>query len=164
MKTGFKCCFTGHRDIDPRHAECLADVLDDTIEQLIASGVTHFRAGGALGFDTIAALKVLEKRAMHPDLRLELYLPCRDQAARWSDYDKQIYSYVLDNADSVTYTSGQYHRGCMLLRNRKMADGTDFCVAYFQKSSGGTAYTVDYSREKGIKIINIALLCDKKDD
>ena len=162
MQTGYKCCFTGHRDIDARHAECLATVLDNVIEQLISCGVTCFRAGGALGFDTIAALKVLEKKSEHPDISLDLYLPCRDQTARWGDYDREIYSYVLDNANSITYTSEQYHRGCMLLRNRKMADGVDFCVSYCQKNSGGTAYTVEYAKGKGVKIINVASLCDKK--
>lgn len=160
MKTELECCFTGHREISPRHLNSMAKALDETVEKLIANGVTHFRAGGALGFDTVAALKILEKKRKYPFISLDLYLPCRDQAARWSEYDKDVYSFVLKNADSVTYTSEMYHRGCMLLRNRRMVDGTDFCVSYCRKISGGTAYTVNFAREKGISVINIAELCE----
>ena len=160
MGMEFECFFTGHREIDLQHAKQLVAVLDKTIEQLIIGGVTHFRAGGALGFDTIAALKVIEKNKTHSFVRLDLYLPCRDQADHWDKFDREVYSFILQNADSVTYTSERYHRGCMHLRNRRMADGTDFCVAYCHKDSGGTVYTVNYARENGIKIINLAKLCD----
>ena len=160
MEMEFQCCFTGHRDIAPQHISTLAAVLDRTLEKLISNGVTRFRAGGALGFDTVAALKVLEKREKYPHIRLDLYLPCRNQADRWGEYDKEVYAYILKNADSVTYTSEYYHRGCMHLRNRRMAEGTDFCVAYCLKDTGGTAYTVNFARGKGISVINVAELCE----
>ena len=158
LDKNFICFFTGHREIEAAHAPMLASALDQTLEKLISNGVTVFRAGGAIGFDTVAALKVLEKKRKYPFLRLELYLPCRSQAAKWPEYDKYIYEYTLKNSDAVIYTSEEYTRGCMHLRNRRMADGSDFCVAYMYKSNGGTAYTVDYAAKKGIKTINLVNL------
>ena len=38
----------------------LPSKLDECIEALVGRGITTFRTGGALGFDTLAALKVLE--------------------------------------------------------------------------------------------------------
>ncbi len=155
MEKEFICFFTGHREIDTQHAQGLAQVLDDTIEGLIAGGVTHFRTGGAIGFDTVAALKVLEKKSKYPFIHLDLYLPCRNQADRWNDYGKAVYEYILGLADGVVYAAEEYTRGCMHLRNRLMAEGADFCVAYCHRESGGTAYTVQHARRSGIKVINI---------
>ena len=157
---GYICCFTGHRDIDLRHSKCLAAVMDDTVERLIAAGVTVFRAGGALGFDTVAALKVIEKKKKYPNIALHLYLPCKDQSKNWEDYSVGVYNFVLSQADEINYTTETYRRGCMLLRNRQLVNGSDFCVSYCQKNSGGTAYTVNYAKERNVKIINIAKMCD----
>lgn len=157
---GYVCCFTGHRDISIRHADCIVDVLDDTLNKLIDSGVTVFRAGGALGFDTLVALKVLEMKSNYPQLSLHLCLPCKDQTARWEDYDKKVYDYILSKADSVSYVSDKYRRGCMLARNRQLADGADFCVSYCNKDTGGTAYTVNYAKKHNVKIINVFTLCE----
>ena len=158
LEKNFVCFFTGHREINASHAELITVKLDETLETLIKNGVTVFRAGGALGFDTLAALKVIEKKKIYPFVRLELFLPCKDQADNWRDFDKDIYEYVLKYADDIIYTSESYHRGCMHLRNRKMTDGSDFCVAYLYKNVGGTAYTMDYASKKGVKIINLVNL------
>ena len=158
MKQNFVCCFTGHRSIDAEVASRLSEVLDGAIEKLIAAGVTTFRSGGAVGFDTFAALKIIEKKRENPAIRLELYLPCRDQSARWDDYCKEAYEYLLKSADGITYTSEKYSRGCMLDRDRKMVEGSDFCIGYCTKSRGGTAYTLEYAKKSGVRTLNIAAM------
>jgi uncharacterized phage-like protein YoqJ len=52
-------CFTGHRQIPDEDYEALKDLLCRELEIQIQNGATHFRTGGALGFDTLAALTVL---------------------------------------------------------------------------------------------------------
>ena len=54
------CCFTGHRKIPSDRYELVAKRLKDEVEELIKQGYTYFGAGGALGFDTLAAQTVLE--------------------------------------------------------------------------------------------------------
>lgn len=76
-------CFTGHRHMEREEALRLPALLDSVIRELYNRGARIFRAGGAQGFDTVAALKVLELREQLPGLRLELILPCRDQTAGW---------------------------------------------------------------------------------
>ena len=44
----------------------------------------------------------------------------------------------------------------MLKRNRHLVDNSSACVCYLTESKGGTAYTVDYARRSGIKIVNLA--------
>ncbi|MBQ8331062.1 MAG: DUF1273 family protein [Clostridia bacterium] len=154
-KTGI-CCFTGHREIADGHLTQLPQSLDRVLEELIAEGVTVFRAGGAMGFDTIAALKVLEKKKSYPHVRLELYLPCRDQTRGWSETGKHAYQYVLERADSFVYLRETYVKGCMHERNRALVQGADVCVTYCVSNMGGTAYTVGYARKNGLRLINLA--------
>ena len=148
------CCFTGHRSIAPYHMAQLPDIIDREIEKLISKGVTVFRGGGALGFDTLAELKVLEKKEKYSFLRLELVLPCRDQANAWNPRNKEIYAYIASRADSVEYVSDKYTSTCMHERNRRLVDGSDFCLTYCTSESGGTAYTCSYARGQGVRVIN----------
>lgn len=147
------CCFTGHRHIDDSTAATAA--LRKIIRELGEQGCKTFRAGGAIGFDMLAALCVLELRE-ELGLRLELYLPCRNQADRWSAHEKRYYYHVLESADSIEYVSEAYTYSCMHARNRRLVDGSDVCVAYLKHSEGGTAYTVNYAHKKNVKVINIA--------
>lgn len=156
------CCFTGHRKICEAHLRQMPNVLDRVLESLIQRDITVFRAGGAIGFDTLAALKVLEKKEQHPHVRLHLYLPCRDQTNGWNESNRRAYAYILSHADEVTCLRETYTPGCMLERNRKMVQGSHCCVGYCTSEKGGSAYTLRYAEEKGLRIINIAALLKPK--
>ena len=149
------CMFTGHRKIEPRHASELTQRLDILLEELIGEGYTEFCAGGAVGFDTVAALKVIEKKKKYGFVKLNLYLPCHGQDRSWSYNMKKAYNYVLENADSISYACESYTNGCMQKRNRAMVDDSELCLAYCGSSSGGTFYTVSYAEQKGIRVINL---------
>jgi hypothetical protein len=43
----------------------------------------------------------------------------------------------------------------MMLRNRHLINYSGYCIAYLSKDNGGTAYTVNFARQKGLKIINL---------
>lgn len=156
------CCFTGHRTIPESDAYSLPLRIEETLERLYSLGVREFRAGGAVGFDMLAALKVISFRNIHPDVRLNLILPCRDQYIKWSSHDKSAYQFTLTHADSVIYLHDKYTAECMHERNRALVSGAHFCVAYMRKPSGGTAYTVRLSERSGLRVINLAL--DSSDD
>lgn len=149
------CMFTGHRRIDAQDITALPGAIDTLLEKLINGGYTDFRCGGAQGFDTIAALKVLEKKKLYPQIKLHLFLPCADQADAWSAHAQAVYRTVIERADSVRYMVQSYTHGCMHARNRAMVDGSDLCVAYCTSSRGGTAYTVEYARKKNVDLILI---------
>lgn len=144
--------FTGHREISK--SDCKA--LKETLISFIDKGYKYFISGGALGFDTIAAECVLELKNDGADVSLIFMLPCREQDARWSEFDKKIYRNLLSEADRVIYVREHYTRSCMFERNRAMADASSACIAYCNRKNGGTAYTVDYAAKKGLPIVNIA--------
>jgi len=133
----------------------IPEIMDKLIEKLVGMGVTEFRAGGAPGFDTIAALAVLEKKRKYPTLSLVLDLPCRDSCVGWGGLDKSVYNYVLSQADGIYYAEESYVQGCIMKRNRMLVDGADVCVAYCARDNGGTAYTLDYAKRSGLKTVNV---------
>ena len=151
------CCFTGHRSISCEHFKKLPEQLDKVLESLVSNGVRHFKAGGAIGFDTLATLKCLEIKKKYPSLNitLELCLPCKNQTDGWSEHEKHAYNFVLSQADKVSYEAEIYTAGCMYARNRRLVDGSHVCVAYLSSDHGGTAYTCNYAKLKGVKIINL---------
>ena len=130
--------------------------LKTTLIRLIEEGYVCFGAGGALGFDTLAAQCVLSLKNQHPHIKLILILPCITQTKGWSENDIAIYEEIKSQADKVVYTSREYSRGCMFKRNRHLVDCSSVCVAYLTQEKGGTAYTVNYAKEHGLTFYNIA--------
>ena len=148
-------CFTGHRSIPKNKAFYLPSRLKSQIEALIERGATRFRAGGAIGFDTVAALCVLELQEKYPQIKLELVLPCRDQTRNWGESDVKVYNYILSRAKSTEYVTDYYTPWCMHERNRRLVNESQVCIAYLTHSGGGTAYTFGYALEKGLEVINL---------
>ncbi len=154
-------CFTGHRIIPSEHLPWLRERLEKTVEELYACGYRTFLAGGALGFDTLAASAVLAlKKQRCPELKLELMLPCADQTKCWKERDVRLYESILKQADKVTCMSERYYNGCMQARNRALVENSSVCVCYLTRNSGGTAQSVRMAKQKGLRLINLAL-CER---
>ena len=154
------CMFSGHRRL-PRDAAQLRRRLDVHIERLSADGAVEFLSGGALGFDLLAAEAVLEARQRHPQLSLTMMLPCRNQADRYSADQKRRYHSILERADKVCWLSEYYYDGCMLMRNRAMAERADLCICYLTSSRGGTAHAVAAAAARDVPIVNLAQETDQ---
>jgi len=152
------CCFTGHRAMSMAEQKQIFPVLNQEILNAIKKGVTVFRSGGALGFDTIAALSVLNLKKKYPEIKLYVDVPHRRQCAKWSDFDKSVYRNILASADKVTYVSAYYEKGCMQKRNRYMVDNSDMVIAYVKKASGGSYYTACYAKSLDKEVINLGAL------
>lgn len=153
------CCFTGHRRIAEQDMLWLRRRLREEILDLAQAGVDTFLAGGALGFDTIAAQEVLRVRAMGlPTLKLVLALPYVGQEEQWRQRDAAVYRGLLRQADQVVYMGQAYARGCLFQRNRYLVDHSAYCICYQVSERGGTAYTVGYARKRGLSVRNLAQL------
>lgn len=151
------CCFTGHRQIPLEKRAEIAGQLERVIVSLYQRGVRFYGAGGALGFDCLAAQTVLRLRESCPGMKLILVLPCLTQTRGWPAADVAEYERIKGLANKVVYTSQAYTAGCMHKRNRHLVDNSSVCVCYLTKDSGGTAYTVRYARERGLEVINLAV-------
>ena len=149
-------CFTGHREIKD---EEIRDKLHDTLETLINDGSDMFFTGGAAGFDTLAAEKILSLKAEYPWITLILILPCspEEQTRSFPDGTKNTYYDILFSADKIIYISDKYYDGCMKERNQRLIDNAEICVCCYDKrrTASGTGQTVRMAEKKGITVINL---------
>ena len=88
------CCLTGHRVLpsDPDERMELTHNLRKTVARLAQEGIQVFYTGGALGFDTLAAVTVLELKAQFPQIQLYLAVPYPGQSQYWSKLDTRLYA------------------------------------------------------------------------
>jgi uncharacterized phage-like protein YoqJ len=152
----YTCCFTGHRTIPKEQQRGLYDRLKKTVFDLYGQGCRRFVAGGALGFDTLAAKAVLELKGHLPDITLTLILPCADQSARWSASDRAVYESQKEAADEVICLAERYFDGCMQKRNQTMVAVSSVCVAYMTRPYSGAGQTVRMARTAALTVINLA--------
>ena len=148
-------CFTGHREIPAQEQSHIVQNTARIVRELYARGYRTFCAGGALGFDTIAARVILTLKKTYPDIRLHLVLPCKTQTAHWLSADRLVYEVIKKEADEITYISDDYTKYCMMERNRRLVDLSSVCICYLKKKTGGTAYTVGYAQKQGLQILEI---------
>jgi len=150
--------FTGHRFIPEEDRVSLTGLLDEWIRIAYLHGYRRFFCGCALGFDTMAAFRVLELKKDFPDLILSLAVPCATQSDRWPEKDRNRYQDILIRADEKIVLSPVYYDGAMITRNRYMADRSTLCICYLRHMRGGTASTVRYAlQQERIRIINLAV-------
>lgn len=155
------CCFTGHRTVPKHHRRAVTEAIEYHVRDLRNHGFTRFMAGGALGFDTLAAETILAMAESDPGIRLILAIPCLNQTERWSGMPGALehlrtYKDILGRADEVIYTSERtYFDGCMKLRNQYMVESSSVCIAYWNGSRGGTSQTVRLAQNGGLKVINV---------
>lgn len=153
------CTFTGHRDISYDESIRVRPILRDTIEQLYLQGIDTFIAGGALGFDTIAAIEVLNlQQSLYPDMKLILAIPCEGQSKSWTPAERARYDQIRALATAEFVLSPYYTRYCMLRRNDFMVNNSSHLIAYVNRDSGGSAYTMKVAKKQGLSICNLARL------
>ena len=152
-------CFTGHRDLTDNEIHIIIRRLTLLLEKLILNhGLSNCFAGGAIGFDTVAAQAVLSLKDKYSDLKLNLILPCQGQEKSWNSHQKQEYEIIKEQSDSVRVLAPFFYNGCMQARNRELLRNADLCIAYLRKgtSGGGSMNTVLQAAKLGVPVINIA--------
>ena len=97
--------FTGHRKLSNKEEEYITEKLFQCISGAYTEGYRSFYCGCALGFDTIAAYQVIRLRQLHPDVRLILAVPCKNQPDLWAEKDKAAYQKILDASDEIVILS-----------------------------------------------------------
>ena len=162
------CCFTGHRPTElpwgydsksPKRKELLK-VLEGIVEKAIQEGYNQFITGGAQGIDTDACAVCLKLQKKYPGIIVAVYIPCKDQDAKWSAEAKKRYHAMLEMVDKVVYVSNEpYDDGCMMDRNITMVDDSQMVIGVWNNAitKGGTVATLRYAKEmqKKIRLITV---------
>ena len=149
------CSFTGHRQIEKNHEMNISALILRSIEYAYDNGCRIFMAGGAIGFDTLAAREVIRFRMTHRDVKLRLALPCKEQDKSWSHEQRERYFHTLAEADEIVYLSDEYTKDCMKRRNDYLATSADILIAYVNRSRSGAAQTVRMAERLSKKVYNL---------
>ncbi len=149
------CSFTGHRVILAEHVLPLTELLTKAIEYAYSNGCRNFYCGGALGFDTMAAKLIISMRMKYSDMRLFLLLPCKNQSENWTSSEMGMYDFILSEADEVIYTSEEYKRGCMKIRNERLAEVCDIMIAFCGRMQSGSAQTLKIAHSMEKTVLNL---------
>ena len=152
------CCFTGHRHLPAGGEEAIWQRVQEHLIPLLEQGVRYFGVGGALGFDTLVAEKLLELRGKYPQIRVILVLPFRGYQSRWTAAQQARAARIESRVDKVVYCRGAPSCEAFLARDRRLVDGSTYCIGYCTRATGGTAYTLRYAEKQGLQIWNAALV------
>lgn len=155
------CSFTGHRpeklpwrgdESDPR---CLAlkERLAAAVEDAYDKGMRHFMCGMARGADFYFCDAVLKLRERRSGVTLEAVIPCEEQAARWSERERERWFSLVERCDGETMLQHHYDKGCMLRRNRYLVDHSSMLIAVYDGMLGGTMYTLSYAMKRGLETV-----------
>lgn len=153
----YTACFTGHRQLEDSELPALVMRLDAVIERMHVQGYRRFICGGALGFDMLAAERVIDYKKTHPDVHLAIAIPYAAQSKAWPVSEGRRYERIIYAADETHVLSRTYYKGCMLVRNRYMVDHSSYVICYLTQIKGGTASTVAYASKEGCPLLNIAM-------
>ena len=145
------CAFTGHRILEKNFD---SNLLDRVILNLIKGGTKNFYCGMATGFDLAAAESVLQYKNDY-EVNLIPCIPCLGQENAYSQKNKERYLKILEKCNQKIILSVEYYDGCMFARDRYMVDKCNVLVTYQRRKSGGTSYTVNYAKSKGVNIIEL---------
>ena len=144
-------CFTGHRTYDgSRNSE-----LERAIRELYALGYRNFLCGMAIGFDIESAEVALALRGELAGLRVVAVVPFEGMQRGFSEADRTRFEGILEKADEAIILAPKYASEVYAVRNNFLVDNASACIAYFDGSKGGTAYTVRRAVKSLLRLINI---------
>lgn len=155
MMKVYTVSFLGHRCLNnfigtEHHLEKLIREL------LIQREYVEFLIGRNGDFDQLAASTVLRlKRTVRNDnssLVLILPYPTAEYDNN-QDYFKNYY----DEIEVCEPAKAGYFKSAIQTRNRHMVDRSDLVICGIEKKEGGAYQTIQYARERGKEVINVAL-------
>ena len=144
-------CFTGHRSYNGSRN----DELERAIRDLYTQGYRTFLCGMAVGFDLAAAEMALALREELPEIEVVAVIPFEGMQCRFSASQRATFEDILEKVNSKVILATHYSSEVYAVRNNYLVDNSSACIAYFDGTKGGTAYTVRRAVKNLVRVINI---------
>lgn len=162
MNKEITCCFTGHRpgkifSYDPKtedNQKMLWQLRDEIVNHIEIHNIDTFITGMALGIDMWAGRIVLKLKETYPHIKLVAAVPCKNQYNKWNEQSKKEWQHIINKCDKVHYVSEEeYTSWCMQKRNEWMVDNSNFIIAVWDGTKGGTVNCVKYAQKQNKQIL-----------
>ena len=149
------CCFTGHRDVPRCDEQKILTRVNYILKPLLAQGVKYFGVGGSTGFDMFVAEYMLDRRdRLGEKIKIISVLPFPEYREGWGEEEIRRQDRIIARSDKVIYASPANCKDVYLIRDRRLVDGSCYCISYCRRRTGGTAYTIRYAMKKGLQVFN----------
>ena len=158
------CCFSGYRpekmpDDFSEHSlafQQLQQQLHQAIISAIQDGYRHFLCGMSRGFDLWAAETVIQliNQGYNIDLWAAIAFPNMHQ--QWEPHWRKRYQTILQHTHHVFSACDRYTPECYHIRDRFLVEQSSRCICFFDGLPGGTQYTIQYAKRRGLYIDNLA--------
>lgn len=150
----FTVAFFGHRYVD--NIIKVESLLEEQIRKLIDDNAyVDFLVGRNGDFDQCASSSVQRVRKNHRDDNSALVLVLPYPTAAYLNNEEVFHHYYTDVEVSAA-ASVAHPKSAIKIRNREMVDRADLIVCYIEHEKGGAWQTVEYARNQGKIVINLA--------
>ncbi len=159
------CCFIG------MHLRNLIFIFDEDVVQCIRLKQImfgyifdlikqhpdiNFISDMSLGFGIYAAEIVLSLKPVYPDITLVCALPYEEQAAHWTENQRNKYFGIIEKCDTEVILQKHYTGICMEMNHKNMIDHSGFVLSL--RNGKNTEKVLQYAESKNrqITLINPA--------
>lgn len=109
----------------------------------------------ALGFDIEAAEVALALRKELEGVQVVAIIPFADMQRSFSSEWQRRFERIVAEANETITLASHYSSEVYAVRNNFLVDNSSACIAYFDGSKGGTAYTVHRAVKSLLRLTNI---------
>lgn len=146
----YKLALFGHRDLNS-HITVERGLYRLFNELIKTKAYIEIYIGRNGEFDvyTASVIRGLQKTFGYERINMTLVLP---YAVKDIEYYEKYYSSII--IPECTY--GVHHKRAITERNRWMIRKCDMCVCFTERESGGAYTAMQYAKQKGKKVLNLA--------
>lgn len=109
----------------------------------------------AVGFDIEAAEVALALREELAGLKIVAVVPFEGMQRGFSEEWQSRFERIVAEADEMVTLATKYSVEVYAVRNNFLVDNSSACIAYFDGSKGGTAYTVRRAVKGLLRLTNL---------
>lgn len=124
-------CFPWGFDEEDEGCAALKLILMNRITQLRAEGIKHFAVAIDCGIGLYAAEMIAGLQSRDPELEMTLYVPCEEQATKWTPELRDRYFAVHQAAKEVQYACHEREVGCEFGAYLNAVCSADLLLAVF---------------------------------
>ena len=160
-------CFSGHRperlpgkgDRNVLEMNLLITALRQRLIVTINQGKTTFLHGCMAGRDIVCAEQIIILKKQHPRIQLISVAPYKAEffsrekcwTPDWISRAREVFNLH----DVGVKVADQYRSGIYYERNRILIEHSTELICYWDGGKGGTAYTIQYAKKKGVVVVNM---------